>query len=86
MIDYYSLEKIAEGYMAETQKAAAQDRMAAQAAAARRKSRQAAPSRHLWPAPQAQGRTVGRTLVARLRALAFAAARRLEPAAEQRDG
>ena len=78
MIDYYSLEKIAEGHQAEAVKAATQDRLASRAAAARRKRRQAAPSR--------AGRTARRGAAARLRALVFAGARRLEPAAEQSDG
>ena len=78
MIDYYSLEKIAEEHRMDAVKAAAQDRQASQAAAARRKRRQAAPSR-----PR---RTAGRSVAARLRALAFASVRRLEAAAEQGDG
>ena len=77
MIDYYSLGKIAEGHRAEAVKAADQDRLASQAPP-RRKGRQAAPSR--------TGRAAGRGVAARLRALAFAGARRLETAAGQSDG
>ena len=67
MIDYYSLEKIVDDHRAQVAKAAAEDRLASQAAAARPKRRPA----------------VQRIVAARLRALALATARRLETAAEQ---
>jgi hypothetical protein len=66
MIDRYSLEKIIDGHGADAVKAAAQERLASQAAAARRVKRPAAV----------------RSAAARLYARALASARRLEAAAE----
>lgn len=78
MIDFYSLEKMAESYRVDAEKTAAQDRLAAQAEAGR-KGRRAA--------PRAVGeRTAGGGLAARLRALVFAGARRLDTAAGGTDG
>lgn len=65
MTDYYSLQKIAEAHNAEAVKTAARDRLASQAEAVRRKNRRAG----------------GRSVAARLRALALASARRLDTAA-----
>ena len=67
MIDRYSLEKIIDGHGADAVKAAAQERLASQAAAAPRVKRPA----------------VLRSAAARLCARALASARRLEAAAEQ---
>lgn len=70
MIDYYNMEKIIQGYRAEAVKAAAQDRLAAQATSARLKNR----------------RADGRTAPAKSRALALAGVRDLETAGNQGEG